>query len=39
MLDPEFHEYAMSFMDKGVHSNGFYGVLMATELCHQVHSL
>jgi len=35
-LDPEFHEYAMGYMDKGVLSNGFYGVLLASALCHKV---
>ena len=35
-IDPDFHELAISYTDKGVVSNGFYGLLLATELCDQV---
>ena len=35
-IDPDFHELAISYTDKGVVSNGFYGLLLATELCEQV---
>jgi uncharacterized membrane protein YgcG len=36
ILDPDFHEYAINHTDKGVLSNGFYGLLLAHELCHTV---
>jgi hypothetical protein len=35
-IDPDFHELAISYTDKGVVSNGFYGLLLATELCDEV---
>ena len=35
-IDPDFHELAISYTDKGVVSNGFYGLLLATELCGEV---
>jgi hypothetical protein len=35
-IDPDFHEFAISYTDKGVVSNGFYGLLLATELCETV---
>ena len=36
VLDPDFHEHAINHTDKGVLSNGFYGLLLANELCHNV---
>lgn len=36
MIDPDFHELAMNHTDKGVLSNGFYALLLASELCHKV---
>ncbi|KAK3265187.1 hypothetical protein CYMTET_26109, partial [Cymbomonas tetramitiformis] len=35
-IDPDFHEYAMTYIDKGVLSNGFYAVLFASEMCENV---
>jgi len=36
MIDPEFHYYALSVFALGAPSNGFYGTLLAGEICQQV---
>jgi hypothetical protein len=36
MIDMDFHEHAYQYTDKGVLSNGFYAILLASELCTHV---
>eukprot|EP00899_Mesostigma_viride_P019523 jgi/Mesvir1/27572/Mv07317-RA.1 len=35
-IDPDFHELALNKTDKGVLSNGFFALLLATQLCNSI---